>query len=135
MLSAILSGEPNAGALELLISLQQEGPLVISAPVWAELAAVPGLKPSSIDVDRSAHRGRFRPAPRRLRAGLPSLRRLRPTPPGKRSAPTPRRRVCPEFAACQPAPNGVRGSLAVQRKTAHRVRSSEKMCCLRSWTF
>lgn len=33
----------------MLISLQQEGPLVISAPVCAELAAVPGLKPSSLE--------------------------------------------------------------------------------------
>jgi len=48
--SAIWGGEPNAYALaHLLIKLQADGPIVICAPVWAELSARPGLDPTRFE--------------------------------------------------------------------------------------
>ena len=50
ILSAIWGGEHSAYALaHLLIKLQSDGPIVISAPVWVELAARPGLEPGTLE--------------------------------------------------------------------------------------
>ena len=50
VLSAIWGAEAGAYALaHLLIKLQADGPIVICAPVWVELAARPGMDVATLD--------------------------------------------------------------------------------------